>query len=232
MGVQRVLGTPLAAEISAALGTLASEGFSAVQLARTIELMLEARSQRTITEDLIDLVTTGPEAPGMTNRDTSVVVQELFLHAQESVLVAGYAVYQGRQVFQALADRMESFPSLQVRFVLDIQRGPGDLAAERDVIRRFAERFRARDWPAGRRFPEAFFDPRSLAPDPLKRACMHAKCVVVDRKTVFVSSANFTEAAQERNLEVGLLIRSPVLADRLHTHFDSLIAEKLLLPIF
>jgi len=57
---------------------------------------------------------------------------------------------------------------------------------------------------------------------------MHAKCIVIDRKTVFVSSANFTEAAQERNLEVGLLIRSSTLADRLQAHFDSLVAEKLL----
>ena len=39
---------------------------------------------------------------------------------------------------------------------------------------------------------------------------MHAKCVVADSRHVFVSSANFTEAAQERNVEIGLLlIRSP-----------------------
>jgi phosphatidylserine/phosphatidylglycerophosphate/cardiolipin synthase-like enzyme len=61
---------------------------------------------------------------------------------------------------------------------------------------------------------------------------MHAKCIVIDRKTVFVSSANFTEAAQERNLEVGLLIRSPTLAERVRTHFESLITAGLLQPIF
>jgi hypothetical protein len=44
---------------------------------------------------MIDLVTTGPEPGGITNRDTSVVVRELFAHAKESVLVVGYAVYQG-----------------------------------------------------------------------------------------------------------------------------------------
>ncbi|TMQ33925.1 MAG: hypothetical protein E6K70_10465 [Planctomycetota bacterium] len=68
-----------------------------------------------------------------------------------------------------------------------------------------AIRFRNREWPKDSRLPEVYFDPRSLALDPKKRACMHAKCIVIDRKTVFVSSANFTEAAQERNLEVGLL---------------------------
>ena len=38
---------------------------------------------------------------------------------------------------------------------------------------------------------------------------MHAKCVVADDRSVFVSSANFTEAAQElENVEIGLLIES------------------------
>jgi phosphatidylserine/phosphatidylglycerophosphate/cardiolipin synthase-like enzyme len=39
---------------------------------------------------------------------------------------------------------------------------------------------------------------------------------VVDGKHVFVSSANFTEAARERNIEVGLLVQSRALAERSH----------------
>jgi len=34
-------------------------------------------------------------------------------------------------------------------------------------------------------------------------------------RTAFVSSANFTEAAQERSIEVGALVRSPIVAERL-----------------
>jgi len=70
-----------------------------------------------------------PEAPGVVNRDTSVVVRELFAGAEDSVLVAGYAVYQGQQVFRALADRMVQRPDLRVRMFLDVQRGPGDTSA-------------------------------------------------------------------------------------------------------
>jgi len=40
---------------------------------------------------------------------------------------------------------------------------------------------------------------------------------------VFVSSANFTEAAQERNIEVGLLIQSRALAERVRRFFDALV---------
>jgi len=56
-----------------------------------------------------------------------------------------------------------------------------------------------------------------------KTTPLHAKCVAVDRQHAYVSSANFTEAAQERNIEVGLLVRSPRLAAQLTNHFDRLL---------
>ncbi|MGM0491133.1 MAG: hypothetical protein ACQESR_30775 [Planctomycetota bacterium] len=37
---------------------------------------------------------------------------------------------------------------------------------------------------------------------------------MVDGHTVFVSSANFTEAAQERNIEIGLHVKSPASPSR------------------
>lgn len=49
------------------------------------------------------------------------------------------------------------------------------------------------------------------------------KCVAVDNNQVFVSSANFTEAGQDRNIEVGLLVRSSVLSERLSRFFESLV---------
>jgi phosphatidylserine/phosphatidylglycerophosphate/cardiolipin synthase-like enzyme len=44
----------------------------------------------------------------------------------------------------------------------------------------------------------------------------------VDAEQVFVSSANFTKVAQERNIEVGLKIDSLWLAGRLCRHFQLL----------
>jgi phosphatidylserine/phosphatidylglycerophosphate/cardiolipin synthase-like enzyme len=63
--------------------------------------------------------------------------------------------------------------------------------------------------------------------DRTKKAALHAKCVVVDRSVAFVSSANFTEAAQNRNIEVGALIKSPSYAARLVHHFQALAAAGL-----
>ena len=73
--------------------------------------------------------------------------------------------------------------------------------------------------------------PPSLDVDHAKRAALHAKCVVVDEQVSFVSSANFTEAAQQKNIEVGLLVRSALIAERLTRHFNSLVEEGIVAPL-
>ena len=43
-------------------------------------------------EDIVDLVTTGPEVGGVANRETAVVVSDLFRQAEHTVLVAGFSL--------------------------------------------------------------------------------------------------------------------------------------------
>lgn len=228
MSLGRLLAGPVAQDVARDLQRLADQGFTPEQLAAMLELLVADRAGRPRLEDVLDLVVTGPEAGGIASRDTSVVVRELFSQARQSVLVAGYAVYQGRAVFRALADRMQDCGHLKVRMFLDVQRGPGDTSIPSEVARRFAERFRTREWPEDRPLPQVFYDPRSLDLDADKRACLHAKCIVIDRETIFVSSANFTEAAQERNIEMGLMVRSSWLAAQVTGHFDTLLGTGLL----
>ncbi len=57
---------------------------------------------------------------------------------------------------------------------------------------------------------------------------MHAKTVVLDRKAAFVASANFTGAAQSRNIEAEVLLQQPRLAARLHCYFEGLIDTAIL----
>lgn len=80
--------------------------------------------------------------------------------------------------------------------------------------------------------PEVYYDPRSLEIATHEKSALHAKCIVVDGREVFISSANFTEAAQNRNVEVGLLIRSASLAGNLTGQFDALVDQRLLLPVW
>jgi len=210
----------LAESVTEDLTALADSGFDGKHISILLDALRTERQTSKRPDEIIDLVTTGPEAPGITNRDTSVVVRELFAEAETSVLVAGYAVYQGDQVFLALAERMEATPSLDVKFFLNIQRPDNDTSADSILVRRFMNRLSSHQWPKGCRLPNVYYDPRSLALD--KRSSLHAKCVVVDKKIVFVSSANFTNAGQERNIEVGLLVRSHILARQLTAHFSKL----------
>jgi phosphatidylserine/phosphatidylglycerophosphate/cardiolipin synthase-like enzyme len=98
------------------------------------------------------------------------------------------------------------------------------------VLWRFTHRFRTRDWP-GKPLPELYYDPRSLERGAIKRSSLHAKCVVVDRRVAFVTSANFTEVAQTRNIEVGALIHMARFPARLAEHFEALADAGLLKAI-
>jgi phosphatidylserine/phosphatidylglycerophosphate/cardiolipin synthase-like enzyme len=232
VAVQRLIAGNGEPALTEDLRRLADSGFTSEQIATTLEIVQSDRLQRPRVEDVLQLVTTGPEVEGIANRDTSVVVRDLFANATLSVFVAGYAVYQGQRVFQSLADRMVEIPTLQVRLFLDIQRGYGETTSAAELMGRFAQRFRQTQWPAERPLPKVYFDPRSLDVDLKQRTALHAKCVVIDDCNIFVSSANFTEAAQQRNIELGLLFRSAATASSITNYFDSMLRQQLLAPLF
>ncbi len=172
----------------------------------------------------IEVVVTGPDAT-TSARDTAVVVRQLFRKAQKRVFAAGFAIHQGKAVFQTLGERLDNDQTLEAILCLNIERRHGDTTLSQDIIRRFAHDFVRSAWP-GTRLPKVYYDPRSLAPSGKTVTSMHAKCIVVDRKEAFVTSANFTEAAQERNIELGLLVNSPIIARRIENHFETLIQNR------
>lgn len=53
----------------------------------------------------------------------------------------------------------------------------------------------------------------------------HSKVVIVDSRVAFITSANLSEAAHERNLETGVIIRDPEFASGLRQRFSALYAE-------
>ena len=181
--------------------------------------------------DLIDLVWTGPDLPGIVNRDTRVVVREMFRSARQSVLLAGYAVYQGQVVFKALAERMDQNPAASGSRCSWISSGHGMIPPPRlnwsDDSRKTSRGTSglASDAPTSSTIPARWRETSEL------RASLHAKCIVVDEEQALVTSANFTTAAQQKNIEVGVLIRSSSFAARLSSHFRSLAAAGLLVPI-
>jgi len=119
--------------------------------------------------------------------------------------------------------------NLAVTLLLNIQRKRGDTTAADQLVRRFADRFWTVDWPGTRR-PSVFYDPRALELEG-PAGVLHAKAVVADGEAVFLTSANLTEAALDRNFELGLLVRDRALAASVTRHFQVLIERGLLSPL-
>ena len=173
-----------------------------------------------------DLVWSGPEVPGLHACDTRRVYEELLGSAERSVWASTYAFFDGPRAFEVLARRMDARPDVRVTLLLNIQRARGDTSAVEQLVRRFADRFWGTDWPGSVR-PRVFYDPRSLEQDG-PAGVLHAKAIVTDDEAVFVTSANLTEAALDRNIEVGLLVRDRALALSVSSHFRVLIDRGLL----
>ena len=196
---------------------------------RAVAAWIRAVQQASASVPSPDLVWSGPEVPGLHARDTRRVYEELFDNAEQSVWVSTYAYFDGPQAFAHLAQRLDDTPDLRVTILLNIQRARGDTTAEDQLVSRFTDQFWGKDWP-GTSKPAVYYDPRSLDPSG-PSGVLHAKAVVVDDEAVFVTSANLTEAALDRNIELGVLIRHRVLATSVANHFQGLIDNHLLSPL-
>jgi len=222
--------------VSAALGGGGDEVGQALQALAARDLTpaavifaLEAAEQALRSVDRPELVWSGPEVPGVYARDTRRVFEELVDGAQSSIWVSAYTFYDGPKAFKRLATRMDTTSALQITLLLNIQRRANETSAPAQLVKRYADRFWKQEWP-GERQPSVFYDPRSLAPAGVE-GVLHAKALVVDDEAAFVTSANLTEAAFDRNLELGVLSRDRTLASGLARHFRVLIDQQRLLPL-
>lgn len=210
-------------EVSADLTRMDIAGMQPAQIAECLQLLATEREAGQQITDRLQLVWTGPDVPGGVSRDTGVVVKELFTGARRSVLLSSFTVRRGSEVFLSLAAAMDRNPSLDVRLAVNVGRDGDYFTSEHGILNQFAERFWQNHWPWPRR-PRVYYDPRALSADSKICASLHAKCIVIDDEIAFVTSANFTEWAQERNLEAGVLIRDACFARSLRNQFESLMA--------
>jgi hypothetical protein len=210
-----------AAAVHGNLEELQKRGMTPAHIAMMLEAIAETRQRAANPQLLFELVLSGPEVPGVPTADTAATLQTLIENVETEILLVGYTVHNGKRLFKRLAERMESAPALRVVFCLDIARKPADTSLASEIVRRFAREFVTKHWP-GSRLPEVFYDPRALAKTWEERASLHAKCVIVDRRTAIVTSANFTEAAQRKNIEAGVLIRYEPFVTRLVNYFAAL----------
>jgi phosphatidylserine/phosphatidylglycerophosphate/cardiolipin synthase-like enzyme len=228
--LRRVLPESLCAGAAAELRHLLDAGMSAAALALTLRLLAREKAATQRERDRVQLVWSGPTHAQASLRDTGIVVADLLGSARQSVLIASFAVYEAQHIFAPLAARMDSHPALRVRMFLNVARPHGSDAPGSELLRRFLDVFCERNWP-GRRLPEIFYDPRALDDTAGPRASLHAKCIVVDGERALVTSANFTEAAQQRNIEAGVLVEDSGFARTLRRHFEALVETRVFLAL-
>ncbi len=227
--VEHVIGGPawLAAELSA----LAAAGLSPEAMAWGISLLVEERTDWRARWDGVALTWTGPEDLPTETRDTGVVARQLFASAKRSLLVSTYALdvgVKGENLLATLMSRMNSNPNLNVRFFVNFARKFTDERPAVDILAEHVDRLREQVFTWEPR-PKVFYDRRALEPGHGPRACLHAKVIVRDDTQTLITSANLTEAAQERNVEAGVLINDAAFARGVVAQFERLVEAGVLL---
>lgn len=200
------------AEIEAALA-----GHKSAACLAILDVALAEREDRKPTPEL---VWTGPEAQAGVARDTSVVLRELFESARESVILGGYKFHRARELLVPLHRSMIDH-GVEASFFVHIDQ-PREPVSEQPYVTAQLREFFTTSWTFAGRAPRIYYDKRAVLPGP-PYSSMHAKCVVVDGTKAFVSSANFTERAQERNIEVGVLIEDASFASFLASQWQGLV---------
>jgi phosphatidylserine/phosphatidylglycerophosphate/cardiolipin synthase-like enzyme len=173
----------------------------------------------------LDLVWTGPETWASVARSTSAVVERLFESAQRSVIVGGYT-FDTPDIVEPLHRAMKDRGVTAMLF-LNIPSEAATLADADAVALRFVDQFFHKVWAFGVPKPDVFYDPRTVVRGP-PWVSLHAKCVVVDDERSFITSANFTDRGQTRNVEAGVLVEDRAFSGQLSAQWRQLVSEKLM----
>lgn len=162
----------------------------------------------------IDLVWTGPKTGLIPTRNTEQVIREVIDAAVDSLFIVSYVFYNASSIVAGLNEATDRGVSVRVLLESSIEHGG---AVTGDGIRAMHQVV-----------PNAelyIWNPTEKAKiaGPLT-AAVHAKCAVADQTIAFVTSANLTSAAMERNMELGVLVRGGATPTRLHSHLNALVS--------
>lgn len=196
-------------------------------LVAVLEAVLAERGRH---EDTLALVWSGPDEGASAARDTAQVLVELVESAERSVLVAGYSFEKRSGAMGALAKVMAE-RNVHAALYLDPDQIMKRKERLQDTLDAYVEaaitRFVGRNFERDAAVPEIYvdrrvFDEESFGEGGFPRVSLHAKCVVVDDARALVTSANFTERGEKRNVEAGVLVRDVGFASGLAGQFRRL----------
>lgn len=174
---------------------------------------------RWLSEQKLDFLWSGP-SPTMKipARRIDQVLYDLIAKANQEILLVTFAAAKIQRLIGELTKAKQR--GVHIRLILEFeQSSEGQLSY--DALKAFPPSFIATTevfyWPVEKR-------ERNQAGRPGK---LHAKLAVIDDKAL-ISSANLTDDAFNRNLEVGVMIKNTDFLMTIKAYIDSLVFEKIL----
>lgn len=169
----------------------------------------------------INIVWTGPASGSFSARRIDQFLYDLLARAKRRILLVTFAAHRIARLAEALVAAHAR--GVQVTMLLETEDdSAGQLSF--DAVKAFGNlpinEIELLQWPRASRENNSAGRPGKL----------HAKCAVVD-DTLLVGSANLTDDAFNRNMEMGLTTNDPHLADQVVAHFRELEALGILQPV-
>lgn len=156
-----------------------------------------------------ELVWTGPAPAGTATRQTEQVMLEVIHSARESLFLTSFVAYRVDRIVTALnvaADR-----GVDVKILLESPLGKGgNLSVDSISLMRGV-------------LPRAHFFAWQKRSEEFTGGSVHAKVAVADDRLAFITSANLTSYAMERNIEAGVLLRGGVHPRNLKEYLESMV---------
>jgi cardiolipin synthase A/B len=159
-------------------------------------------------EEQVELVWTGPSSQIIATRKTEPVLLQIISSAAARLFVTSFVAYQVPAIVSALAAAIKRNVSVSMLLEASEQDGGSVSVDAFAAMRATLPSVSLYSW---RDKPEAFIGGK-----------VHAKCAVADEAICFISSANLTGHAMERNIEAGVLISGGRTPRILHQHLEAL----------
>lgn len=160
-----------------------------------------------------ELVWTGPSSELVATRKTEQALLQIIDQAQERLFLTSFVAYDVASIMAALTKATDRGVALSMLLESSDKHGGG---VSIDGIARMREAL-----PSAKVY---FWKDRV---DEFVGGKVHAKVAVCDEGLCFISSANLTGYAMEKNMEVGVLIRGGALPRTLHRHLEALVTIKI-----
>ena len=207
------VGTPVAGSL---VDQIVSAWSKTTASADEVASMLLAASYvftKTANEQTTELVWTGPTTPFVAARRTEQALLQVINSASTSFFLTSFVAYDVSSIVKALNSAIDR--GVVVSMLLESSQDHGG-SINMDVIGKMRGLVPLAKLYAWRDKVDEFADGR-----------VHAKVAVADSKSCFITSANLTGYAMERNMEAGVLLSGGIIPKVLSDHLRALVDMKI-----